>query len=144
MAAPRRRFQYRSDRGRLRVVPPRRRISFADCAVDGDLNRSQLLEVPRTDPAAANAFMKTFTRDAVAAVDSILRADRERHAITKTIARASCGARHRRTPGRKPVRHAGSRRTSAPTRAGPADPDDPDPPGVSTPPARREIAGVFS
>jgi hypothetical protein len=45
--------------------------------------------------------------------------------------RASCEHRYRRTPGRKPVRRSGSRRTPAPTRGDP-DPDgDPEPPAPS-------------
>lgn len=49
--------------------------------------------------------------------------------IRRTIHSLPHGARHRRAPGRRPLRRAGSRRTTAPTRAGP-DEGDPEPVGT--------------
>jgi hypothetical protein len=51
------------------------------------------------------------------------------------------GARPRASRGR-PVKRRGSRRTSAPTRAGPDESGDPDPDGEHHPLAARETAGV--
>ncbi len=73
------------------------------------------------------------------------RLNREHKALGRELAyvtRRMLEARHgcRRESRGRPVHSRGSRRTAAPTRAGPSD-DDPSPPGVSTPPARGKTAG---
>jgi hypothetical protein len=56
---------------------------------------------------------------------------------TLPVPRAVCEPRHRRAPGRKPIRRPGSRRTTAPTRGDPDGDGDPEPPAQG-PGARRQ------
>jgi hypothetical protein len=71
---------------------------------------------------------------------------RERHRIWRMpyrigdayLARTAATAQAKRSPGPRPVRSSGGRRATGATRAGPD--EDPDPPGVAAPPARRETA----
>jgi hypothetical protein len=120
-------------------MPRRRRIHF-EGGDDGGMTRSRLLELRRRDPVAYRAHMTELRDAALGLVEHIRARDRERRAI-KSSSRTACGVRHRRAPGARPVHRRGSRRTCAPTRAGP---DDPDPPGHSrsVSPANRRAASL--